>query len=72
MRVKIYMCRHCSFEVESSINWRRDVQAHYNNNHKKDKKYISAIEIKINHFKPKTIMVSNKITEAPHYGTTTD
>ena len=45
---------------------------HYKANHKKDKKYISAIEIKWKHFDWKTIKVSDKITEAPHFGTTTD
>ena len=44
------MCKFCKFEIPVTINWRRDVQAHYNNYHKKNKKYISAVAIKNKYF----------------------
>jgi hypothetical protein len=48
---KFLVCNICNEKLPLNKNWRRDVQAHYNQRHRKDrqgidKKYISAIEIK--------------------------
>ena len=50
MNKSVLICKLCKKEIPVTINWRRDVQAHYNNNHKTNKRYISASRIKEEYF----------------------
>lgn len=72
MRLKILTCKHCGEEIESSRLWKLSIQVHLMK-HKNIKWFqVDASVLRKKHFTEKTVKVPDKITEAPHYGTTTD
>lgn len=73
MTVKILTCKLCGEEIESRRLWKCSIQVHIMQKHKKiDRLQFTALEMRQKYFTEKTAKVSDKITEAPHYGTTTD
>ena len=72
MRVKILVCKICGAEIESTRLWIVNMQAHLEKHDGTDWLYKKAITLRKKYFTEKTVNVSGKIKEAPHYGTTTD
>ena len=70
MRVKILVCKICGAEVESTRLWKLNMQVHIMRHNKN--RFVNASVLRKKYFTEKTVNVSGKIREAPHYGTTTD
>lgn len=72
MTVKVLTCKICGEEIESRRLWKVTIEVHLMK-HKEVKWFqVPASELRKKYFTEKTVKVSDKITEAPHYGTTTD
>lgn len=71
MTVKILTCKICGEEIESRRLWKVTIEVHLMK-HKRVKWFqVPAVELRKKYFTEKIVKVSDKITEAPHYGTTT-
>jgi len=72
MKVTVLTCKVCGEEIESTRLWIVNMQAHLEKHPETEWLYKKALTLRKKYFIEKTVKVSNKITEAPHYGTTTD
>lgn len=72
MTVKILTCKVCGEEIESRLLWKLNVGHHASKHFPIIRFQMTPSEIRKKHFTERTVKVSDKITEAPDYGTTTD
>lgn len=72
MTVKILTCNICGKEIESRSLWANSITVHLFNHKGVHWFQVPASILRKKYFTERTIKVPDKITEAPHYGTTTD
>jgi hypothetical protein len=72
MKVKILTCKICGEEIESRSLWKAAIDVHIWKHFPKFGIRKAASKWRKKYFTEKTVKVPDKITEAPHFGTTTD
>lgn len=72
MKLKILVCKICGEEIEAGRLWKANVDVHTWKHFPQFGIRKCASKWRKKYFTEKIVSISNKIKEAPHYGTTTD